>query len=42
MFLALQYVRSAIFIVLMYATMALYAVFFTPWAVFDRRDLMVW
>lgn len=37
MFLALQYVRSAIFIVLMYATMALYAVFCTPWAVFDRR-----
>jgi 1-acyl-sn-glycerol-3-phosphate acyltransferase len=35
--LALQYVLSAVFIVQMYAMMALMAVWFTPWAILDRR-----
>jgi 1-acyl-sn-glycerol-3-phosphate acyltransferase len=35
--LALQYAASALFIVQMYAVMALMAVFFTPWAIVDRR-----
>jgi 1-acyl-sn-glycerol-3-phosphate acyltransferase len=35
--LALQYALSAVFIVQMYAMMALMAVWFTPWAILDRR-----
>ena len=34
---AVQWLRSLVFIVQMYAMMALMAVFFTPWAIFDRR-----
>jgi 1-acyl-sn-glycerol-3-phosphate acyltransferase len=33
----LQYLRSALFIGLMYLSMAAFALVFTPWAVFDRR-----
>ena len=33
----LRWVRSALFVGQMYAMMALMAVFFTPWAIFDRR-----
>jgi 1-acyl-sn-glycerol-3-phosphate acyltransferase len=33
----LQWVRSLLFVVQMYAMMALMAVFFTPWAALDRR-----
>lgn len=34
---AIQWIRSLLFIVQMYAMMALMAVFFVPWAAFDRR-----
>lgn len=33
----IQYVRSFVFIVQMYVMMAVLAVIFTPWAIFDRR-----
>lgn len=34
---AVQWVRSLVFIVQMYVMMAIMAVFFTPWAIVDRR-----
>jgi 1-acyl-sn-glycerol-3-phosphate acyltransferase len=33
----IQWLRSLVFVGQMYAMMALMAVFFTPWAIFDRR-----
>ncbi len=37
----LQYLRSALFIGLMYLSMALFALVFTPWAALDRRGAVV-